>query len=600
MTRLAAALLSIIAIAFTNASRAATPEIWFWPTSGGFKVPSGAPDETAKLAIFQHPEQWPNATMKIAGIGMDNYTFYQSTDAQILQIVQFINAHHLKVEMTFDAVSSVVYNPNGSASVQSCGDGEGYSFPPALPGQPTFWGSSAEPWKRVFAIAAANHIQIPVAHIWMDSPVLFGHYAKCKLPIADVVARTAMVMQAANYIAPNAPIGEIEPSWLFTQADGAAMVQQFQQGLSAKLGKPIVWFGSDTQWTAPDFIAQIQATYNFAKSNNEKFFIFYNGSGLDNSDINFEQNTINNIEQIENDLNIIPDLAVITSWNAYPKSNLPETAPAALTYLIDAYARPATAILNNWSSPYNWFVGNGTIIEGFRGNSTPAPDAPVSVYQMQLDFQHPLATKTFTGVVPPTAHYALIGVNIGVNCGCTGANDVVIGPITYTEAGGTARNTVSNFPSYRASGVTYAPLTIAGQPATRVIQPLGSGFNDNGRVFPVTPGSTFSFTVTANTVTQTAFAGLLNLIWAQGLDANGGATFDGTTAGANLSVLPDVPHQLVATVMPTNGVFSASGFPALTAGHSIDLSVEYPGIEGVARPSRAIFPADAGDRNSNR
>lgn len=89
--------------------------------------------------------------------------------------------------------------------------------------------------------------------------------------------------------------------------------------------------GVDVGWPIPAWPYHLALCSAFARANNLKFAIIYNGEGFDRDDKAWTDHARRNFEQIEGEMGIVPDVAWFASWNQQPENILPETTPTSHT-----------------------------------------------------------------------------------------------------------------------------------------------------------------------------------------------------------------------------------------------------------------------------
>jgi hypothetical protein len=178
MRRVLALLLLVFGLVNTGAvAQPAEPEIWFDP----------APPPLDPLFVPNAP--WPNAIAKTQVMMVEPWWINQSSDAEILARLAFINLHHMKTEFNLEPIA---WYPG-----ETCGFGEGYD-------------SITDNMNMLQRLKGLN---FPVDMMYFDEPVWFGHYqpGQCQYPIPQVATRVAAMLAAVLTVYPNLEFFDVEP-----------------------------------------------------------------------------------------------------------------------------------------------------------------------------------------------------------------------------------------------------------------------------------------------------------------------------------------------------------------------------------------------------
>jgi len=385
-----------------------------------------------------------------------------------------------------------------------CGQGEGYALPGDL----------------AATAAILARLGAKVDYIDMDEPIFFGSYdtdpSKCQLSIPDLVTRTVMNMKDFLAVYPDARIVDIEPApGLMQSPTWKQDTTAFHLGLMQQLRSPVYSMQLDVAWDSPAALQAIQDMHQYVHENGMGLALILNGTAIDTSDAGWINHAIRNFEAVEGGLHIIPDQVLFTTWNAFPTYNMPETSPTTQTWLINRYFRPLSELEVH-------FVGQGARGKLRELNGKPIANATVNGFVPGANLAVPLPTMTTSGVVPPGAVYADIGVRVNTECGigCNGLNDLLLGVSQYQETqGGTSQFSFStvNDPGYLVGGTIVSTEVAGGTEVTRIIATAGQIAMWNSPVFPVTVGATYNLTMAAATIGGLGWNGTINLIW---LDQN--------------------------------------------------------------------------------
>jgi hypothetical protein len=385
-------------------------------------------------------------------------------------------------------------------SFQGCGQGEGYSL----------LGSVG------LAVQRLANLGANVEWFDMDGPLYHGHYDTgpigCQLSIPDTITRTVQNMKDVLAVYPHAKlidgepcpaIAQLSPTW---QAD----LTEFYTGLAQQLGTPVRGLQLDVNWDTPSWAQAMVDINTYLHYQNMGLGVIWDGTANNTTDADWINAAISHFEAVEGRLQIIPQEAIFTTWDANPADNLPETSPTAQTWLINRYFRPRSTIQAQ-------FVGLGAqgTLTDMAGN--PIPNVTVNGYKPGVDFSQPLPVTTVTGVVPAGAVQAGIVVRVNTECaGCNGLNDLLYGTMQYQETqGGSAQASFStiNLPAYLAGGTIVTTEIVGGTQVQRIIASPGQIAMWNGPAFPVTAGAQYQFTVPAGTIGGLGWFGNVDLIW---------------------------------------------------------------------------------------
>jgi hypothetical protein len=510
-------------------------EIWFTPI-----VP------VDWLDMWADDAGWPNAARKVKVITLE-YTFIrQTTDAQLLQIANFVQQHHMQLELATDAVAKF--------QNQSCGGVEGYSFHGEI----------------LAALQILQRLKIHLDWVDMDEPVWFGHYQPgpegCMLSIPDLVTNTALNMQDVLAAYPDIQMIEFEPLPAVTdQPTWRQDLTQFRLGLAQTLGTAVHYIHADLAWDDPTWQSSLLTFNQYLREQNVGLGIFFNASDSSTTDQSWIAAAAANMDTIEGKLGITPVHAQFSTWNPHPTHNLPETSPLTQTWLINRYVRLPSVLQVQFS-------GAGAVGKLTTNQGQPIANATIQGFMPGVDFSKPLPVTTQTGVVPASATSVILGVRINTECGpCNGLNDLLLGPVQYSEiAGGSAAGTL--FPPtwpLTQNGTIVDGQSIGGTIVSRIITQPGQTFMWNSNQFPVTPGATFQLSVPAGTVGGLGWAGNIDIIW---LSAGG-------EAAPRVIMVPPVGKALMATaVTAADGTFKLHNMPRQTYQPN-PVTVEFDGSE---------------------
>ena len=508
------------------------PEIWY--------NPFGPADF---LDMWTEDAPWPHAAKRVGYVTLVHWWLRQATDQQIMAIVDFAQAHRMKLDLDVEPILRY--------DTDTCGHTEGYTAPLDLPG----------------TLAVLQRLNIRIDAITMDEPLWFGHYnpdpQDCDLSIPELVHRIRVNMAPIMAAYPGARLQEYEPIPGLTNAsDWTELMSGFHAAIAAALGSPIRSVILDVNWDTPAWQDAMPRLRAFTDHENTGLGVIYDASTLDPSNAAWVAHAVSNFETVEGTLGIVPDLALFTSWTQFPNDNMPETTPTTLTWLIDNYFRERTAIQAQ-------FLGAGARGTLKTQSGKPMVNATVNGYVPGVDFNQPLPTKTVQGVVPSNAVQGILGFRLNTECGCQGQNDVLVGQLQYQETQGGNSSYSFMVPPVDATfnGAIITGELVNGAMVTRVIASPTQAVYPNSGMFPVTANAQFSFTVPASTIGGVGWFGNAILVW---IDGNGNGI-------SRVTVEPDPGKRLVSsTTTAADGTFGLTQLPRVGPG-AAPISIEYAG-----------------------
>jgi hypothetical protein len=228
-----------------------------------------------------------------------------------------------------------------------------------------------------------------------------------------------------------------------------------------------------------------------------------------------------------------------------------------MTNLVLSYARPLTRI--SLRQENDRFVGALTVAE-----EPPNGRMVISLSMTDpIGVAHP-SPRELTGIVPPTAAAALIGLRVDAECGCSGRGEMRLGLAVYQDDGGV------NIQRQLLRGPLDELQRLRAQPEHPLIL--------NSPSFSVTPNRHFRLTVPMDASGDMARSGYLTMIF---LDRQGKEV-------RRLRIIPtpsEIPLGKVTTDM--NGRFEIPLTKPARAG--FELQAEFVGTVRL-RGSRATAP----------
>jgi hypothetical protein len=188
-----------------------------------------------------------------------------------------------------------------------------------------------------------------VQYVTMDEPFYYGH--KDSSPTACHESARALAQALVESIAivrkyfPNARIGSDEPltkelTWV---DELAAWVDTYQQ----VTGEKLAYLHADLTWkpgSAQNLVSlgrvleqrhvPLGIIYDASAKGDEPWF---DPNSVSNSNIGWVRNAIRHFTEVETEIGVHPEHAVIETWVHYPSRMLPENEPGTLTNLVLQY-----------------------------------------------------------------------------------------------------------------------------------------------------------------------------------------------------------------------------------------------------------------------
>ena len=317
--RLAPAALALIWLAFTAAgSRAASgsPQIWLGgvdPIVRASMDPSSASDF---MDLFEPQANWSRAASQVKVFQASTQFFSKAPDRMLSRLFEDLKRRHIAL-----ALGALMLSGDGQ-----CGFGiEGYSAP-----------------RQMLAIAnRINKLGGTLSYIAMDGPLMAGHFYSgpraCHSSMESVAAEVAEKVSQMRTVFPTLEVGDIEPLGVTDPSNWAKTLIVWAEAYKAAVGEPLAFVHFDVQWRGP-WQAQLRDLEARLRADGTRVGVVYNGLGADQTDMEWVQHAEEHFDALERDSSLMPDDAVIQTWNRHPTHFLPETQPGTLTHLIDRYA----------------------------------------------------------------------------------------------------------------------------------------------------------------------------------------------------------------------------------------------------------------------
>jgi len=426
-----------------------TAVVWFTPRSS---IPVWNVSRPDFIKLFEPDAPWPVAASHVQVFKL--YSQFVSTsilnggstDADLKKAIDALNERHIAIGLE----AGLLRDPN------LCGKIEGYCG-------------------ETITVNAARIKRLggDLRYVAMDEPLWFGHVSSepgaLHTPIADLARNVAVQAAALRQIFPDVEVGDIEPVvGSGAPADYIAEIESWADAFNAATGRPLAFFHSDVGWQGSGWQQQLTRLSHLTRKRGIAFGIIYNGNPADSTGVAWTTDAEKHFVAIEADPAMIPDHAIIQTWDAQPDHALPETQPGTMTYLVDRYAASETAIDVRRTA------------SGFEGRlasrERPVGGASLSAYEVDDGTLNITWTPSLTGTVPQGAVAALFGLRVNIECNCDGPANLMLGAVRYLDETSSASEVLNLVP-----------------PSQRLIVPATQTKLVNSPSFPVTPGDSFSF-----------------------------------------------------------------------------------------------------------
>jgi len=488
--------------------------------------------------LFQPNPGWDQLEGQIQ-VFLASGLFLVTPDDQLKAIASDLAEHHIALAIELGAVTT---RPG-----EDCDKTEGYVYPPVIP--------------KILSEFARLGIRLQILRV--DGPLWFGHYQFCKLPLAELVPRVAETLRPLFQAFPDLVVGDVEPPQALSQSpDWQATFLTFKRDFEAATGHKLAFLHMDVNWRQPDWPTAVAAMEHLAHGAGMKFGVIYNSDGQAPTDEVWVAEAKRHFDELETRYGLIPDQAIFHTWNDHPSHVFPESSDAAHSYLVAQYLLPRTRLTVQRSA--TGVQGRLTQISG-----QPVPGARIAVEVLGDDPGRTPPVRSVAGTVPPQARFAVLGLRVNSECWCSGANDLVFGPLSYREtAGGSVHYEYRDAtPPRPEAGLTATPEVVANQPLMHLKVAPNRNFGFNSPVFPVTPGAQFQFQVPLGSLNASGLFGTATVVW---LDAQRQGI-----KRANITVGDDAT-PIAAAVTDASGSFAAS-LPEKTHWQQRPLLLHYAG-----------------------
>jgi hypothetical protein len=467
------AILLVLSCMVTVTTAQAT-QIWFGavnaPVVGHNGRPSSRPGDFMEL--FTPSAPWSRAAKTVSVLEVSTRFFLEGTDGDLSVMFKDLKRRHIALAIGL-----------GFLDVPNCGKGvEGFAYPT----------TAAVVARRVSGLGGELN------YLAMDEPLFFGHRYdgpnSCRASIDEIARRVAVHVKEMRQVFPKLQIGDIEPIGSMHPQDTVDEIMQWTAAYRAAMGEPLAFLHADVQWGRP-WQQELRLLAESLRSAHVNFGVIYDGDGSDTTGSEWVRRAENRLIAVEDGLALLPDQAILESWNRQPERNLPETDPGTITYLVNRYAAAPSHIAVQRA-------GTGVSGRLTDGAGNPIVQATVQVLAAANGRTAIMVPRKLGGVVPPGADSAVIGLRINDECGCAGPADVTVGTVVYRDdhSGQTVQRQLG-----RPGGATPT--------AARFVAVTGQKAGGNTLGFPVTPGDPFTVEVPLSVTCESDEHGTVAIIF---------------------------------------------------------------------------------------
>jgi hypothetical protein len=316
--------------------------------------PSDYPD------LFYEHAPWPRAAREVAVFKTTTQYLTNAPETELRRMIRDLRRRH--IALGFEALML--------PQAGKCGSGvEGYSYPGAI----------AE------AAARVKRLGGELQYAAMDDPLWFAHQADgpntCHSSIEEVARQIAVNVRVLRGIFPAIRIGDIEPvANAGTPPDWIDAILRFAAAYRTATGSPLDFVHADVSWGG-GWSEALPMLARRLHADGVRFGIIYNGDPKDDEDIGWTRHAEQRFTQVEGELALEPDSAILQTWMRHPLRMLPETTPGSMTNLVTRYSRTITHITLQRSASH------------LTGMLTRADGAPVAAARIAVSSAgNPLGT----------------------------------------------------------------------------------------------------------------------------------------------------------------------------------------------------------------
>jgi hypothetical protein len=317
------ALLTPLAAAQTGASG---HEIWFHVSPINVARSQEARQYWWDPLFFRSDAPWPESMNHVQVLSVATQAMSQISDEDLAKVAQRLNQHHIGLSLGLLAQDNTP-RPGAPAS---CGNNvEGYDSP-----------------QETARIAAKlKQAGVNLRYIAMDEPLWFGHYYNeknaCRSSIDNVAERVAANLAAYVRLFPDVVIGDTVP--IPSVTDQPQWQNDYRQWLAAfarHVGRPIGFAVLDINWGRPNRSQSLQASAVFLRNQHVRLGIIYNADApATTTNDEYLEAARQHFVQIEQNMHIVPDMAVFASWVRFPRRAISDQSGLGQDYLVKEYVQ---------------------------------------------------------------------------------------------------------------------------------------------------------------------------------------------------------------------------------------------------------------------
>jgi hypothetical protein len=315
-----AAIILIVSMAPCSAFADGTtpPRVWFAPRDNLARpgLYAGSPDF---MDLFRPNAPWTQAASHIQVFKIYPQFVLSAPDADLRTVIVGLQQRNIALALEFGLLTSPTL----------CGKVEGYC------------GEQIGP-----AAARIKALGGTLAYVAMDEPLWFGHCSTelgaLQTPIAAMAKDVANQVATIHHYFPNAQVGDIEPLPDAALPGYVTQVLEWMDAYKSAVGVPLAFSHWEFDWHNPASQAQLGQLFAGMRSNGIKFGIIYDGDPSDTAGPAWTTDAERFFAEEEKVM--VPDDAILQTWETQPDHALPETQPGTMTYLVNRYAAAETVL----------------------------------------------------------------------------------------------------------------------------------------------------------------------------------------------------------------------------------------------------------------
>jgi hypothetical protein len=340
----------------------------------------------------------------------------------------------------------------------------------------------------------------------------------CRYSPERAAQDVALYVQAIRNEFPDARFGAVE-----TANNDPDQVARWVEAYRTVMGEDLAYFNFDLNYDDPNWARNAKAIEDYLHGRGIEFGMFYRGDESDTTDAEWVAKAEERFVAYEVLAGGHPDRAIFQSWHPHPEHLLPESDPSTFTHLVDRYLRARTELTVEAPS------GPGPS-QTITGTLSDAAGAALANAEVRLRFT-PLAGPglafryTLTGTVPAGATQADVGYRVNTECSCSGATELTLYQVRYTEGSGSS-NLVPNgnfakgwngWGPWGDGTWELVPGDLGSGTGLHVTARAGQAAAINSGRFAVSGGATFTVTFLARVSPTTHGSGYFDVVF---LDAH--------------------------------------------------------------------------------